>query len=59
MLYRHIELMHLLEGTVTFQDASGSATFTKGDIVLAARGAETAWISEVHVKKVYATHRPA
>ena len=59
MLFRHIELMHLLEGTVTFRDESGSATFTRGAIVLAARGARAAWISEVHVKKVYATHRPA
>jgi uncharacterized cupin superfamily protein len=59
MLYRHIELMHLLEGAVTFQDDSGSATFSKGAVVLAARGAQCAWISEVHVKKVYATHRPA
>lgn len=59
MLFRHIELMHLLEGSVTFQDDSGSATFSAGDILLAARGAESAWISEVHVKKVYATHRPA
>lgn len=59
MLYRHIELMHLLQGTVTFADTSGSVTFSKGDVVLAARGAQCAWISEVHVKKVYATHRPA
>jgi len=59
MLFRHIELMHLLEGSVTFRDESGSATFSKGAIVLAARGARIAWISEVHVKKVYATHRPA
>jgi len=59
MLFRHIELMHLLEGTVTFRDDAGSATFSKGAVILAARGAETAWISEVHVKKVYATHRPA
>lgn len=59
MRYRHIELMHVLEGAVTLQDASGSATFSKGDVVLAARGAECAWISEVHVKKVYATHKPA
>ena len=58
MLFRHIELMHLLDGSVTFQDATGSVTFSKGDIFLAARGAECAWISEVHVKKVYATHRP-
>ena len=59
MPYRHIELMHLLEGSVTFEDASGSATFSKGDIFLAARGAQCAWLSEVHVKKVYAIHRPA
>jgi len=59
MLFRHIELMHLLEGTVTFEDASGSVTFSRGDILLAARGAQCAWISEVHVKKVYATQRPA
>ena len=30
-----------------------------GDILLAARGAQCAWISAVHVKKVYATQRPA
>jgi uncharacterized cupin superfamily protein len=58
MVYRHIELMHLLEGSVTFEDAAGSVTFGRGDIFLAARGAECAWISEVHVKKVYAIHRP-
>jgi uncharacterized cupin superfamily protein len=59
MVYRHIELMHLLEGSVTFEDGAGSVTFGKGDIFLATRGAECAWISEVHVKKVYAIHRPA
>lgn len=59
MVYPHIELMHLLDGTVTFEDASGSVTFSKGDVILCARGAQCAWISEVHVKKVYATHRPA
>jgi uncharacterized cupin superfamily protein len=59
MVYRHIELMHLLEGSVTFEDAAGSVTFGKGDIFLATRGAECAWVSEVHVKKAYAIHRPA
>jgi uncharacterized cupin superfamily protein len=59
MLYRHIELMHLLDGSVTFEDATGSVTFGKGDIFLAMRGAQCAWISHVHVKKVYAIHRPA
>jgi len=59
MLYRHIELMHLLDGSVTFEDAAGSVTFSKGDVFLATRGAQCAWISHVHVKKVYAIHRPA
>lgn len=58
MPYRHIELMHLLDGSVTFEDPSGSVRFSKGDIFLAARGAECAWISDAHVKKVYAIHRP-
>ena len=59
MPYRHIELMHLLDGAVTFTDASGSVTFSKGDVFLAARGAQCAWLSHVPVKKVYAIHRPA
>jgi uncharacterized cupin superfamily protein len=59
MPYRHIELMHLLEGSVTLEGAAGSATFGVGDIFLVTRGAERAWISTVHVKKVYAIHRPA
>lgn len=59
MLYRHIELMHLLDGSVSFRDPTGSVTFGKGDVFLATRGAECAWISHVHVKKVYAIHRPA
>jgi uncharacterized cupin superfamily protein len=59
MPYRHIELMHLLDGSVTFTDASGSVKVSRGDIFLAARGAQCAWLSEVHVKKVYAIHRPA
>lgn len=59
MLYRHIELMHLLDGSVTFEDATGSVTFDKGDVFLATRGAQCAWISHVDVKKVYAIHRPA
>ncbi|MDE2050885.1 MAG: DUF861 domain-containing protein [Gammaproteobacteria bacterium] len=59
MTYRHIELMHLLEGSVTLENAAGSATFSRGDVFLVTRGAECAWISTVHVKKVYAVHRPA
>jgi uncharacterized cupin superfamily protein len=59
MTYRHIELMHLLEGSVTLENTAGSATFSKGDVFLVTRGAECAWSSTVHVKKVYAVHRPA
>ena len=58
MTYRHIELMHLLEGSVTLEDAAGSVTFSRGDVFLVARAAECAWISTVPVKKVYAIHRP-
>src|SRR5512146_2320324 len=54
MTYRHIELMHLLEGSVTLEDAAGSVTFSRGDVFLVARGAECAWISTVPVKNVYA-----
>jgi len=60
MPYRHHELMHLLDGSVTFQDAAGRrATFHKGDIFLVEQGAECSWLSEVSVTKVYALYRPA
>lgn len=58
MLHPQVELMHLLEGSATFEDGSGSVTFSKGDIIVRVRGARCSWLSEVHVKKVYATHRP-
>lgn len=58
MPYRHIELMHLLEGSVSFYDDGGRVTFAAGDVILFVRGEGCAWQSEVHVKKVYATHRP-
>lgn len=58
MLHPQVELMHLLEGAATFEDASGSVTFSRGDIIVRVRGAQCSWVSEVHVKKVYATHRP-
>jgi uncharacterized cupin superfamily protein len=58
MPYAHIELMHLLAGSVTFTDKKGSTTFKTGDVVLAMRGEGCAWFSDEYVKKVYATHRP-
>jgi uncharacterized cupin superfamily protein len=52
--------MHLLEGAVTFVDGAGRAgTFVANDIVLLEQGARCSWESRVHVKKVYATYRPA
>lgn len=60
MAYRHHELMHLLAGAVTFEDAAGRrATFKAGDIFLVEQGAECSWLSEEHVAKVYAIYRPA
>jgi uncharacterized cupin superfamily protein len=59
MPYRHIELMHLLEGRLTLEDSDGSVTFETGAVLLCARGAQCAWISREHVKKVFAIHRPA
>ena len=60
MLYHHCELMHLLEGSVTFVDEAGrNATFSRGDIFLVEQGARCSWESLEHVAKVYAIYRPA
>lgn len=60
MLYRHYELMHLLEGSVAFEDEAGNQrTFSKGDIFLVEQHAQCSWESREHVKKVYAIYRPA
>ncbi len=56
--YRQVELMLLLEGTVTFSDAKGRVTFKKGDVCMFVRGDGCEWLSEEYVKKVYATQRP-
>jgi len=59
MLFRHYELMHLLEGAVTLDDELGERrTFSKGDIFLVEQGARCGWESREHVKKVYAIYRP-
>lgn len=59
MRYRHHELMHLLDGSVTFEDEAGaSQTFAKGDIFLLEHAAQCSWDSQEHVKKVYAIWRP-
>jgi len=58
--YRHFELMHLIEGSVTFEDESGRVRhFTKGDIFLLEKDAQASWDSRDYVKKIYAIYRPA
>ena len=60
MHYRHIELMYLLEGSVTFVDAAGrEQMFAKNDIFIVEQGAECSWESRQHVAKVFALYRPA
>ncbi len=60
MFFRHMELMHLLEGSVTFVDEAGrSGTFSKGDIFLIEQKASCSWESCVQVAKVYVIYRPA
>lgn len=59
MSYRHYELMHLLEGEVTFTDGAGrTQTFRQGDVFLCEQGSECSWHSTVHVTKVYSIFRP-
>jgi uncharacterized cupin superfamily protein len=58
--FGHYELMHLLEGQVSFADPHGpQASFGAGDIVLFVRNGECAWDSQVHVRKTYGYWRPA
>ncbi|WIW90387.1 cupin domain-containing protein (plasmid) [Sphingobium sp. V4] len=53
--FQHCELMHLLEGEVTFTDESDrTATFSKGDTFIIEQGARCTWESYAHVKKIYA-----
>lgn len=60
MLYHHYELMHLLEGSVTFVDETGrTSTFSRGDIFLVEQGAQCSWESRDQVAKTYAIYRPA
>ncbi len=59
IFFRHSELMHLLEGEVTFTDESGrTGTFRKGDTFIIEQGARCSWASFVHVAKIYAQFKP-
>ena len=52
MMFRHFELMRLLEGEVTFVDQEGrTGTFGSGDVVLLVQGGGASWNSGSHVKK--------
>ncbi|WP_041558520.1 cupin domain-containing protein [Novosphingobium sp. PP1Y] len=58
IFFHHCELMHLLEGSVTFVDAEGrEATFSKGDTFVIEQGAECSWDSQVDVTKIFALWR--
>lgn len=56
---RH-ELMHLLEGSVTFTDDEGqSRTFNAGDTFFVPLGTPNAWKSEGYLRKIYCIFQPA
>lgn len=60
ILFRHYELMRLLEGSVTFTDDAGrEGRFRAGDVILFEQGGSAAWESREYVKKIYCTFRPA
>jgi uncharacterized cupin superfamily protein len=55
---RH-ELMHLLEGSVTFTDDAGlNQTFTKGDTFFVPLGTPNAWKSEGYLRKIFCIVQP-
>ena len=56
--YRQVELMYLLQGKVAFADDEGCVSFTAGDACMFVRGDGCSWLSEEHVKKIFAIHRP-
>jgi uncharacterized cupin superfamily protein len=55
---RH-ELMHLLEGSVTFTDNKGATqTFKKGDTFFVPLGTPNSWKSEGYLRKIYCIFLP-
>jgi uncharacterized cupin superfamily protein len=56
---RH-ELMHLLEGSVTFEDdRGGKQTFRAGDTFFVPKGTPNSWKSEGTLRKIYCIFQPA
>lgn len=55
---RH-ELMHILEGAVTFTDNEGGTQhFSAGDTFLVPKGTPNAWTSEGTLRKIYCSFQP-
>jgi uncharacterized cupin superfamily protein len=53
------ELMHLLEGSVTFtDDKGGSQTFKAGDTFFVPLGTPNSWKSEGYLRKIYCIFQP-
>ena len=55
--YGHYEIMHLVEGSVTLEDAGVQRTFDTGATILAERGSHCAWDSREDVAKLFAIYR--
>ena len=58
--FQRNELMHLLEGSVTFAGAGGSSvSFSKGDTFLVPKGTHYQWDSTGYVRKIYCIFQPS
>lgn len=57
--FNRYELMHLLEGSVTFTDDKGkSQTFKAGDTFFVPLGTPNSWKSEGYLRKIYCIFQP-
>ena len=57
--FNRFELMHLLEGAVTFADDKGkSQTFKAGDTFFVPLGTPNSWKSEGYLRKIYCIFQP-
>jgi uncharacterized cupin superfamily protein len=57
--FPRFELMHLLEGTVTFEDDKGfSQSFKSGDTFFVPMGTPNSWKSEGTLRKIYCIFQP-
>ncbi|MEN9545220.1 MAG: hypothetical protein RLZZ598_2053 [Pseudomonadota bacterium] len=56
--YKQVELMFLMDGSVTFSDDKASVTFKKDDVFMFVRGDGCEWNSDVYVKKLFVIQRP-